>query len=61
MKVQLDSNVLSLVTSVESDVNKAVHEALNLWLKERLTVCPITHEFCVNPNSPCNDCNLAKV
>ncbi len=61
MKIQLDSDILNLVTSVETDVTKAVHEALNLWLKEKVTVCPITKDFCINPKSPCNDCTLVKV
>lgn len=34
LKVQLDSEMLTLITSVETDVEKVVHEALNLWLKE---------------------------
>jgi len=58
MKVQLDSNILNLVTSLETDVTKVVHEALTLWLKERLTVCPITNQFCKNSNTPCNDCSI---
>ena len=60
LKIQLDSNMLNLVTSVEIDVTKAVHEALNLWLKERVLVCPITNQFCKYPEGPCNDCSLAK-
>jgi hypothetical protein len=60
MNVQLDSDIFDLVRSVDSDVTKVVHEALTLWLKERLITCPITHQFCVNPNCPCNDCALTK-
>ena len=60
LEIKLDSNILNLVTSVETDVTKAVHEALNLWLRERLTACPITKNFCINPKNPCNDCILVK-
>jgi hypothetical protein len=60
VKIQLEPNIVNLITSKEQDVTKAVHEALNLWLKERLTVCPITNQFCINPNNPCNDCELTK-
>lgn len=48
--------MVNLIKSLEKDVTKAVHEALNLWLRERLTVCPITNQFCINPNIACNDC-----
>lgn len=60
VKIQLESNIVNRITLLEKDVTKAVHEALNLWLKERLTVCPITDQFCINPNTPCNDCSLTK-
>jgi len=60
MEIEIDSKILTLVTSIESDLKKAVDEGLSLWLKTRLTVCPITKEFCVSPNTPCNDCIITK-
>lgn len=60
MKIQLEPSMVNLVKSLEKDVSKAVHEALNLWLRERLTVCPITNQLCINPNMPCNDCPVTK-
>ncbi len=60
MEIEIDSKILTLVSSIESDLKKAVDEGLFLWLKTRLTVCPITQEFCVAPNTPCNDCSLTK-
>ena len=35
MEIQVDSKVLHLVTSLEIDINKAVKEALTLWLKQK--------------------------
>jgi hypothetical protein len=35
INVQVNSKVLSLVTSMENDVSKAICEALDLWLKEK--------------------------
>jgi len=56
MEVQLNPKILKLVTSLETDLNKAIHEALNLWLKKRLIVCPITNQFCERGHGSCNDC-----
>jgi hypothetical protein len=60
MEVQLDSKILNLVASVETDLNKAINEALNLWLKRRIIICPITNQFCKFPNMPCNVCSISK-
>jgi hypothetical protein len=60
MEIQLDSKIYSLVTSLEKDLNKAVHEALTLWLKERLLVCPITNQLCEFQLGQCNDCPVTK-
>ena len=60
MEIDIDSKILTLVSSIESDLKKAVDEGLFLWLKTKLTVCPITNEFCVSPNTPCNNCSLSK-
>ena len=60
MKIEIDSKILTLVSSIESDLKKAVDEGLFLWLKERLSVCPITEDFCASPNNSCNDCSLSK-
>lgn len=60
MNIEFDSELLNLVTSLETDVNKAVNEGLTLWLKEKMIICPITKKFCINPNCPCNNCDIAK-
>jgi hypothetical protein len=60
MEIEIDSEILTLVSSLESDLKKAVDEGLFMWLKAKLTVYPITKEFCVAPNRPCNDCSLTK-
>jgi len=44
MELTLDSQLINLVSSLEKDLTKVIHEALALWLKERLTVCPITKQ-----------------
>jgi len=58
--IRLDSKILNLVTSLETDLTKAINEALTMWLKERLLVCPMTNQFCKYPEGPCNDCSLTK-
>ena len=60
MDIRLDSKILNLVTSLETDLTKAINEALTMWLKERLLVCPMTNQFCKYPEGPCNDCSLTK-
>jgi len=55
-EIQLNPKTLSLVTSLEADLNKAISEALDLWLKNRVTVCPITNKFCDRGHGQCNDC-----
>jgi hypothetical protein len=60
MYVKLEPKILNLVASLEADLAKAVHEALTLWLKERLPVCPLTNQFCEFNEGPCNDCPVAK-
>jgi len=60
MEIDIDSRILTLVSSIESDLKKAVDEGLFLWLKTRLTICPITNDFCQSPNTSCNDCRLSK-
>jgi hypothetical protein len=60
MEVQLDSSVLNLIASVEADLNKAINEALNLWLKQKIIVCPITNQFCKFPDGSCNECPVSQ-
>jgi hypothetical protein len=60
MEVDIDSKILTLVSSIESDMKKAVDEGLFLWLKTRLTICPLTNDFCVSPNTSCNHCSISK-
>ncbi len=60
VNVQVNPKLLRLVTSMEKDVSKAVYEALNLWLKEKIITCPITNNLCTNMNEPCNHCDIAK-
>ena len=31
-----------------------------VWLKEKMTSCPITNQFCINNYGPCNDCPVLK-
>jgi hypothetical protein len=45
---------------MEKDVSKAICEALDLWLKEKIITCPITNKLCVNMNQPCNNCEIAR-
>jgi hypothetical protein len=54
----LSSEVVDQVASVEKNFSKAVNEALKLWLNEKLTMCPITKDFCINQNNPCNGCKI---
>ena len=59
MEIQVDSEILNLVSSLEKDLNSAINEALTLWLKRKIIVCPITNQFCKFPSHPCNDCSLS--
>jgi hypothetical protein len=61
VNIRIDPEILNLVCSLEKDLTKALNEALNLWLKKRLTTCPITNQFCKSTDGPCNDCALTKV
>jgi hypothetical protein len=60
MEIQLNPKILKLVTSLETNVTKAINEALKLWLKEKMACCPITNQFCIHSNEPCNDCTVLK-
>jgi hypothetical protein len=60
MEIQLDSSVVNLVALVEKDLSKAINEALNLWLKQKIIVCPITNKFCKFPNGTCNECPISQ-
>ena len=56
MQVEVDPKLLRLVESQGEHIKTAVREGLNLWLKQKLTTCPITKKFCTNHQNPCNDC-----
>ena len=60
LKIQVNSQLLHLATTVEKDVAKAVNEALHLWLKKKIITCPITNSFCTNVNGTCNECEVTK-
>ena len=60
MDVQLDPKLLRLVATLEEDISKAMSEALTLWLKEKVPICPITERFCENLKGSCNDCTVAR-
>ena len=60
MEIQLDSKIVRLVTLLEIDMTKAINEALTMWLKKRLPVCPITNHLCEYPQGQCNDCPIAQ-
>ena len=58
VNIHVNSKLLHLATSVEKDVSKVVNEALYLWLKKKIIICPVTNRFCTNVNNPCNDCDV---
>jgi hypothetical protein len=58
LEIHLDSDVVDRVFLVEKNISKAVNEALNLWLKERISMCPITKDFCINPCDSCKGCDI---
>ena len=60
MDVQLEPKLLRLVAAFEEDMSKAISEALTLWLKEKVPICPITESFCENLEGSCNDCTVAR-
>lgn len=60
MEVYVEPKIMELVSTVEKDFSKAVSEALNLWLRERIIICPITKRYCINHNVPCNECPITK-
>ena len=56
MDFQIDPKLIKLIQSTDHSIHKAIHEGLNLWLKTKLTQCPITNKYCTNNKNPCNDC-----
>ena len=57
MQVEVDNKIINLVESLGEQIKTAVKEGLNLWLKQKITTCPITKQFCTNNQNPCNDCS----
>ncbi|MEJ2271490.1 MAG: hypothetical protein P8X91_03185 [Candidatus Bathyarchaeota archaeon] len=56
MEVQIDPELLRLVESQSENLITAIHEALKLWLEQKLTTCPITKGVCSNNQILCSDC-----
>ena len=56
MQVEVEPKLMELVESLGDTLKNAVNEGLNLWLKQKLTTCPITKKFCTNNQNPCNEC-----
>lgn len=56
MEIKVDKKLLRLVSKFEKDSNKAMSEAIILWLKKKVITCPITNQFCEEINRSCNDC-----
>ena len=57
LEIPVNPKLLKLVESLDENIVKAIDEGLNLWLKEKLTRCPVTNKFCTNNQNPCNECN----
>jgi hypothetical protein len=57
MQTLVDPQLLELIQSVEKDVSKVINEAINLWLKEKILTCPLSENFCKNPQIACNECD----
>jgi hypothetical protein len=55
MEIKIESHLLDLIASTKVEISKVIPEALNLWLKDKLIICPITRSFCIS-NKPCNEC-----
>ena len=60
MEIRVDPKILDLVSTLEKDLPKAINEALTLWLRKRMLVCPIANRFCKFIDGSCNDCSIAK-
>lgn len=61
LEIELNPTVLQLITSVEEDVSKVVNEAVNLWLKKHVPICPISNRFCVYIKGSCNECPVSEL
>jgi hypothetical protein len=55
----MNPEILQLIATLEKDVSEVVHEALDLWLKEKMPICPLTNRFCVSVQGSCNECSVA--
>lgn len=60
MDIRIEPEILRLIRTVENDISKVVSEALHLWLKEKILICPITEGFCENLQGSCNNCPQPK-
>ena len=57
MEVQINSELIKLVDSLDENMSKAIDAGLNLWLTEKIIKCPVTKKFCINNKTPCNECD----
>jgi len=60
MDINIEPELLGLISAVEADLSKAVSEALRLWLRQKLPQCPITNGFCTNLKGSCNNCSAVR-
>ena len=60
MEIEVNPELLRLIATLERDISEVVHEALTLWLRERILICPITDRFCENVKKSCNECTIAE-
>jgi hypothetical protein len=58
MSIKIDQKLLRLIASVEDDISKVISEALKLWLRTKILVCPMNNELC--EKSSCNNCLVLK-
>ena len=60
MEIHVETQLLNRIAALDDDIPEVIVAALNMWLKEkhRLLNCPLTHDLCINLNSPCNDCSI---
>ena len=60
MEIQVEQELLHLINLVGDDFSKVINEALNLWLKGKIPICPLTNRFCVDLQGSCNNCSIAE-
>ena len=58
LEIHINSDVVDQIASVEKNFSKAINDALNMWLKEKISKCPTTKDFCINPSDSCKGCKI---